>query len=75
MKESIYTLKLARRGIDIREGKEVNVLKSMHVKDVMSSQVETVSEDWPLERVSDKISKSKLRIIEHKTAYNSILSG
>jgi CIC family chloride channel protein len=26
MKESIYTLKLVRRGVDIREGKEVNVL-------------------------------------------------
>jgi CIC family chloride channel protein len=59
MKESIYTLKLVRRGVDIREGKEVNVLKSMHVKDVMSSRVETVSEEWPLERLSAKISKSK----------------
>jgi len=59
MKESIYTLKLVRRGVDIREGKEVNVLKSMHVKDVMSPHVETVSEDWPLETMSDKISKSK----------------
>jgi len=59
MKESIYTLKLVRRGIDIREGKEVNVLKSMHVKDVMSPRVETVSEDWSLDRMSDKISKSK----------------
>jgi CIC family chloride channel protein len=59
MKESIYTLKLVRRGVDIREGKEVNVLKSMHVKDVMSPHVETVSEDWPLKTLSDKISKSK----------------
>ncbi len=59
MKESIYTLKLARRGVDIREGKEVNVLKSMHVKDVMSPHAETVSEDWSLGRMSDKISKSK----------------
>jgi CIC family chloride channel protein len=59
MKESIYTLKLIRRGVDIREGKEVNVLKSMPVRDVMSHQVETVSEEWSLEKVSDKISKSK----------------
>ncbi len=59
MKESIYTLKLVRRGVDIREGKEVNVLKSMYVKDVMSPHVETVSEDWPLKTMSDKIAKSK----------------
>ena len=59
MKESIYTLKLIRRDVDIRKGKEVNILKSMHVKDVMNPQVETVSEDWSLERLSDKIAKSK----------------
>ena len=59
MKESIYTLKLVRRGIDIREGKEVNVLKSMHVKDVMNPYVETIFEDCSLEIMSDKISKSR----------------
>ena len=59
MKESIYTLKLVRRGIDIREGKEVNVLKSMHVKEVMNPYVETIFEDCSLELMSDKISKSK----------------
>jgi CIC family chloride channel protein len=31
----------------------------MQVKDVMSPDVETVSENWSLERMSDKISKSK----------------
>lgn len=59
MKESIYTLKLVRRGIDIREGKEVNVLKSLRVKDVMTPHVETIFEDCSLEMMSDKISKSK----------------
>ncbi|UCD79985.1 MAG: chloride channel protein [Desulfobacterales bacterium] len=59
LRDSIYTLKLARRGIDIKEGKEVNVLKSLFVKDVMSRQVETIPEGLPLEAMSDKISKSK----------------
>jgi CIC family chloride channel protein len=74
MKESIYTLKLIRRGVDIREGKEVNVLKSMQVKDVMSHQVETISEDWSLEKVSDKISKSKYNSFPMLNADNK-LSG
>ncbi len=77
MKDSIYTLKLARRGVDIREGKEVNVLKSMHVKDVMSPHVETVSEEWPLERMSDKISKSKFNsfpVINSENKLAGILS-
>ena len=43
-RESIYTLKLTRRGVNIRAGREVNTLKSMRVKEVMSTGVETISE-------------------------------
>ncbi len=35
-KQSIYTLKLKRRGILFSEGREVNILKSLHVKDFVS---------------------------------------
>ena len=59
LKESIYTLKLARRGVNIRAGKEINVLKSLYVKDVMNPNVETVSEDMSLEKLAEQISKSK----------------
>jgi CIC family chloride channel protein len=59
LRDSIYTLKLARRGIDIKEGKEVNVLKSMYVKDVMNSNVETMPQALPLEKMTERISKSK----------------
>ena len=57
-KESIYTLKLARRGINIRAGKEVNVLKSIFVKDVMNPKVETIREFSPGE-MAEGLSKSK----------------
>jgi CIC family chloride channel protein len=59
LKESIYTLKLIRKGIDIREGKEVNVLRSIRVSEVMNPNVETIYEGLPLEALADKISKSK----------------
>jgi CIC family chloride channel protein len=59
LKDSIYTLKLARRGVDIKEGKEVNVLKSMFVKDVMNPNVETIPEALPLGQIAKQISKSK----------------
>ena len=39
LKDSIYTLKLARRGVNIRAGKEVSVLRSISVKDVMNLEV------------------------------------
>jgi CIC family chloride channel protein len=59
LRDSIYTLKLARRGIDIKEGKEVNVLKSISVGEVMSHNVETIAEGCPLEAMADRIAKSK----------------
>ena len=58
-KDSIYTLKLARRGVNIREGKEVNVLKSMFVRDVMTPHVETIKENCALVDMADYISKSR----------------
>jgi CIC family chloride channel protein len=72
MKDSIYTLKLARRGIDIREGKEVNVLKSMFVKDVMNRDVETIAEGSALEEMTDKISKSKFNSFPVLDAENKL---
>ncbi len=59
LKESIYTLKLIRKGIDIRAGKEVNVLKSIRAGEVMNPRVETVSEASNLRGLADRISKSK----------------
>jgi CIC family chloride channel protein len=59
LKESIYTLKLARRGVNIRAGKEVNVLRSIRVGDVMNRDVETVPENMPLGALAQKFSKSK----------------
>lgn len=57
--ESIYTLKLARRGINIRAGKEVNILRSIPVQDVMNPHVETIPENLTLGRVAARITKSK----------------
>jgi len=72
MKESIYTLKLARRGIDIREGKEVNVLKSMFVSDVMNRDVETIAEGSAWVEMTDKISKSKFNSFPVLDAENKL---
>lgn len=61
LEDSIYTLKLARRGINIRAGKEVNILRSILVKDVMNQQIETVPENMILGELAEKISKSKYK--------------
>ena len=59
LKESIYSLKLLRRGINLEEGKEINVLKSIRVSEVMNTKVETITEALGLERLAEIISKSK----------------
>jgi CIC family chloride channel protein len=77
LKDSIYTLKLARRGINIRAGKEVNVLKSIIVKDVMNPNVETVPERLSLGEVAQRISKSKYNsfpVLDDRGALTGILS-
>ncbi|MEJ2221078.1 MAG: chloride channel protein [Desulfobacterales bacterium] len=73
LRDSIYTLKLARRGVDIKEGKEVNVLKSMFVKDVMNPNVETIAESLPLEQIAGHISKSKFNSFPVLNARNELI--
>jgi len=41
-RESIYTLKLARRGINLKRGMEVNIMGSIAVETIMVKKVETV---------------------------------
>jgi CIC family chloride channel protein len=49
--DSIYTLKLVRRGVDIFQGREMNILKSMRVRDIMRSSVEIVPADTSLTKL------------------------
>ena len=77
LRDSIYTLKLARRGVDLKGGKEVNVLKSLFVKDVMNANVETMPEAFPLKKMAEKISKSKFNsfpVLNDRNQLSGILS-
>jgi CIC family chloride channel protein len=50
-RESIYTMKLIRRGIDIRAGRDVNLLKNLKVEDFMTEDPVTVFERTPLRQL------------------------
>ncbi len=50
-KESIYTIKLVRRGIDIFKGKDINVLHGIKVRDVVEQDYQTVQEGLPFRRL------------------------
>jgi CIC family chloride channel protein len=57
--DSIYTLKLARRGVNLRAGKEINVLSSIPVNEAMNAAVETIPENLPLGRLAERLFRSK----------------
>ena len=59
--ESIFTLKLVRKGVNIKAGKEINVLKSILVQDAMNPAPETLYEGLSLESLTRRISESKYR--------------
>jgi CIC family chloride channel protein len=53
--ESIYTLKLVRRGINIFGGRELNVLRSLKVSDVVKQSIELINEKVPFTKVLEKM--------------------
>lgn len=59
LKESIYTMKLVRRGVNIREGKEVNILKGVTVYEAMTRDVITVPEDMHFKELMELFTNSK----------------
>ncbi|MBW2187724.1 MAG: chloride channel protein, partial [Deltaproteobacteria bacterium] len=58
-KESLDTVELARAGIDLEAGKERNIMKSINVGDVMTTQLETVPESMTLRQFTDFIASTK----------------
>ncbi len=58
-KESIDTLELARRGIHLEEGREVSLLESVRVADIMNPTVESIPESMPLRRILGFIPSSR----------------
>lgn len=61
--ESIYSLKLTRRGINIQRGKDVDVLEGVLVSEVMTRETHTITKDMNLKGLSR---------IFNKTRYNGI---
>ncbi len=58
-RDSIDTLELARRGIHLEAGREVSVLQSIPVGDIMNREVETIPESMPLRQLLQFIPRSR----------------
>ena len=51
-RESIYTLKLARRGIHLDQGQDIDVMQNVTVGEAMTTDVDVVFMDMPLEELA-----------------------
>lgn len=58
-RENIYTLKLIRRGIQLRSGRDVDVMQSVTVSEVMRTDLDTVSPNLTLSELVDVFSRSR----------------
>jgi CIC family chloride channel protein len=56
---SIYTIKLIKRGIYLKAGRDIAVLKGLKVIDVMDKQFETIPADTPMAKIIEKVEASR----------------
>lgn len=57
--ESIYTLKLSRRGIHLRSGRDVDVMEGVTVGEVMTSVVDTTDSDTELSALAKQFYQTR----------------
>ncbi len=59
--KSIYTLKLIRRGVHLKSGRDVDLMENVLVSEVMSTELDTVSHDLTITGFSEVLSRRKHR--------------
>jgi len=77
LRESIYTIKLMRRGIDLQAGREVNVLRQLSVQSVRRPEVETVRRTAKLDELVGRMVDSphyEFFVVDDQGALMSVIS-
>jgi CIC family chloride channel protein len=57
--ESIYTLKLSRRGVHLRSGRDVDVMEGVTVEEVMTRDLDTITSDTELSEIARQFYQSR----------------
>jgi CIC family chloride channel protein len=57
-KDSIYTLKLTRRGVDLSQGMEVSIMQTTHVRDVVNRDMVVLDESMAFNDLLQKVINS-----------------
>jgi CIC family chloride channel protein len=56
--ESIYTLKLTRRGIHLEQGQDVDVMQGVSVEEAMTTEMDVVPPEMPLFELADEFART-----------------
>jgi CIC family chloride channel protein len=56
--ESIYTLKLTRRGVRLQRGRDIDILRGVTVAEVMSHEMDTVTTDMTIVELSETFNRT-----------------
>jgi CIC family chloride channel protein len=56
--ESIYTLKLTRRGVHLRQGQDIDVMQGITVREAMTTDVDTVPWNMSLDELAGEFARS-----------------
>lgn len=76
-RDSIYTHKLRRKGIDLDRGLETNLLKNVYVRDVMRSEIEQVPRDLPFNFLVDQLlasARSHLPVVNEEGGMTGVVN-
>jgi CIC family chloride channel protein len=77
-RDTIYTLKLRRRGIDILRGRSANLLEILTVGDAMRPVPATLSPDMPLDEVIERLAaegRDSLPVIDTEGTYRGAVTS
>jgi CIC family chloride channel protein len=57
-RESIYTLKLSRRGVHLQQGQDIDVMQGVTIGEVMTTEVDAVSMGMSLEKLAGEFART-----------------
>jgi CIC family chloride channel protein len=52
-RDSIYTLKLSRRGVNLEQGQDIDVMQGVKVHEIMTTDLDTVPPDLPISSLAE----------------------
>jgi CIC family chloride channel protein len=76
-RESIYTMKLSRRGITLKAGKDKTLLEGISVQEVMTTSWQTLPQNMPLSQLLQFVEQSRenvFPVLNHKGELEGIVT-